>query len=145
MRSRPFKAFAILLGITALVIGCAKDEGPLFIPKPVTDDPGVPVDTAYFAAEVLPIFTAHCWTCHPPMADMDLSASEAYNNLVGVTSTNHAPGIRVVPGDPEASVLWHKVTFTEVYGLGMPPDGTFLSAEELGIILDWIEQGALEN
>lgn len=126
-----------------LAASCAKDEGPLRVLKPAA--PGAPVDSAHFASEVLPIFTAHCWTCHPPMADMDLSDGEAYNSLVGVVSTNHAPAIRVVPGDPDASVLWNKVTFTELYGLGMPPDGTFLSPEELATIRDWIEQGARNN
>ncbi len=145
MSRRHVNLYAIGLGLALLATSCTKDEGPLFVPKPVPDDPGVPIDTAYFATEVLPIFTAHCWTCHPPMAEMDLSASEAYNNLVDVTSTNHAPAIRVVPGDPDASVLWNKVTFTEEYGLGMPPDGTFLSAEELVIIRDWIQQGASNN
>lgn len=127
----------------SVVTSCVKDEGPLPVPRPAV--PGEPVDSAYFATEVMPIFTAHCWTCHPPMADMDLSDGEAFNSLVGVASTNHAPAIRVVPGDPDASVLWNKVTFTDVYGLGMPPDGTFLSPAELAVIRDWIEQGAQNN
>ncbi|MBK6342292.1 MAG: hypothetical protein IPF41_06810 [Flavobacteriales bacterium] len=129
--------------LTMLLAACAKDEGPLHVPKPVI--PGEPVDTAYFNSEVLPILAARCWTCHPPMGGMDLSEGEAYMSLVGVESTNHAPAVRVVPGDPEASVLWNKVSFTEVYGLGMPPDGNVLSADELATIRDWIEQGALNN
>ena len=79
------------------------------------------------------------------MAGMDLSAELAYSNLVGVVSNNHAPGVRVVPGDLEASVLWNKVNFTEVYGIGMPPDGTSLTTEDLNTIRDWIEQGARNN
>jgi hypothetical protein len=141
--SRSHQATFIVVAIAALLGGCAKDEGPLFVPKPII--PGEPVDTAYFGAEVLPIFTARCWACHPPMGGMDLSAEVAYQSLVGVESINHAPGIRVVPGDPEASVLWNKINFTEVYGLGMPPDGTVLSGEDLATIRDWIEQGALNN
>lgn len=137
------RKLATTLVLTVVLASCTKDEGPLFVPKPTP--PGIPVDTAYFSTEVLPILTAHCWTCHPPMADMDLSAAEAYNSLVGVVSTNHAPALRVVPGDPEAGVLWNKVNFTEVYGLGMPPDGSVLSSEELATIRDWIEQGALNN
>lgn len=129
--------------LAMLAASCLKDEGPLYVPKPPV--PGEPIDTAYFAAEVLPIFLARCWICHPPMGGMDLSAEEAYNSLVSVTSSNHAPALRVAPGDPEASVLWNKVSFTEVYGLGMPPDGTVLAPDELATIRDWIEQGALNN
>ena len=135
--------YALACTITLLLAACTKDEGPFHVPKPTP--PGAPTDTAYFNAEVLPIFTAHGWTCHPPLGGMDLSTSEAYNNLVNVESLNHAPSLRVVPGDIEASVLWHKVTFTGEYGLGMPPDGSFLTPEELATIRDWIEQGALNN
>jgi len=124
-------------------VGCAKDEGPIFIPKAVV--PGEAIDTAYFSTEVLPIFTQHCWTCHPDMGGLDLGANMAFSNLVNVTSTNHAPDLRVVPGDPMASVLWHKVSQSPTYGLTMPPNGTFLTDEELRTIRDWIEQGAYDN
>ncbi len=133
-----------LVLLTALLAGCAKDEGPLFVPRPV--DPAIPMDTVSFSAEVVPIFTAHCWLCHPPMANgMDLSAQFAYGELVNVPSVNWAPALRVVPGDPEASVLWNKVNFTETYGLGMPPNGAPLSSAELQTIREWIEQGAMNN
>ncbi len=141
--NRTNKAYVILLGMTLLAIGCTKDEGPVLIPKPV--DPGVPIDTAYFATEVVPIFQQHCWVCHPDMAGLDLSATGAYANLVGITSTNHAPAIRIVAGDPDASVLWHKVSGSPDFGINMPPNGTFLTNDELQLIRDWIEQGALDN
>lgn len=134
---------AIIASLLFLVAGCAKEEGPVFIPRTVV--PGEAIDTAYFSTEVVPIFTQHCWTCHPDMAGLDLGATMAYSNLVNVTSTNHAPAIRIVPGDPMASVLWHKVSQSPTYGLNMPPNGTFLSNEELQTIRDWIEQGALDN
>jgi hypothetical protein len=133
----------IILCLVTLAVGCAKDEGPIFIPKAVV--PGEAIDTAYFSTEVLPIFTQHCWTCHPDMGGLDLGANMAFSNLVNVTSTNHAPDIRVVPGDPMASVLWHKVSQSPTYGLTMPPNGTFLTDEELRTIRDWIEQGAYDN
>ncbi|HQV74277.1 MAG TPA: c-type cytochrome [Flavobacteriales bacterium] len=133
----------IILCLVTLAVGCAKDEGPIFIPKAVV--PGEAIDTAYFSTEVLPIFTQHCWTCHPDMGGLDLGANMAFSNLVNVTSTNHAPDLRVVPGDPMASVLWHKVSQSPTYGLTMPPNGTFLTDEELRTIRDWIEQGAYDN
>ncbi|HQV53368.1 MAG: hypothetical protein IPI00_12395 [Flavobacteriales bacterium] len=134
----------LVLAALVFTVGCAKDEGPVFVPGP-PPVVGEPIDTAYFNTEVLPIFTEHCWNCHPTMAELDLGVTEAYNNLVNVPSVNHAPAIRVVPGDPAASVMWHKVSGSPTYGLNMPPNGTTLSAEELQLIYDWIEQGAMNN
>ncbi|MBK6831901.1 MAG: c-type cytochrome [Flavobacteriales bacterium] len=94
---------------------------------------------------MLPIFEQNCWVCHPPMGGMDLGEAEAYANLVNVASTGYAPSLRIVPGDPAASVLWQKVTGSGEFGLTMPPNGTTLSFEELQTILDWIEQGAQDN
>ncbi len=141
--SRKSPVYGPLVVMATLWMGCAKDEGPVFLPTPAT--PGEPIDTAYFAAEVLPIFEQKCWVCHPPMGGMDLGEAEAYANLVNVTSTSYAPALRIVPGDPTASVLWQKVTGSGEFGLTMPPNGTTLSFEELQTILDWIEQGAQEN
>ena len=134
----------IAASMLLLMAGCAKDEGPVLIPRqPV---PAGQVDTAYFSTEVATIFHAKCWLCHPPYGGMDLSPGEVYINLVMVTSTNYAPAMRVVPGDVDASVLWHKVTGDGVYGTMMPPPGyAQLTLEELQTIRDWIEQGALDN
>jgi mono/diheme cytochrome c family protein len=141
--TRSIQRCAIALLIILFVVGCTKDEGPLFVPVP--PNPEQPVDSAFFSTEVLPIFTAHCWTCHPPNGGLDLSADMAYSDLVGMESIYHPPGIRVVPGAPESSVLWHKINFTQVYGLGMPPDGNVLSLEQIATITAWIEQGAHNN
>ena len=112
---------------------------------PPVPEPGAPIDTAYFNTEVLPIFTLHCWNCHPVSGALDLGVAEAYTNLVNVVTTGYAPQKRIVPGDPDASVLWHKVSASGTYGLTMPPSGTLLNAAELQTIRDWIEQGALNN
>lgn len=129
----------ILASVLVFLAGCAKDEGPVYIPRTVAD-------TVYFNTEVATILHAKCWLCHPPYAGMDLTTDSAYSNLVNVTSSNYAPAKRVVPGDVDASVLWHKVTGDGTYGTMMPPQGyTQLTLEELQAIRDWIEQGALNN
>ncbi|MGB3525053.1 MAG: c-type cytochrome [Flavobacteriales bacterium] len=153
MRSRRMKWF-ITIGVILVIASCAKDEGPVPMPRPVspvapidttTDTTIITIDTAYFT-EVAAIFHAKCWLCHPPYGGMDLIPSEAYVNLVNVTSTNYAPEKRVVPGNLDASVLWHKVSGDGIYGTMMPPPGyTQLTLEELQTIQDWIDQGALNN
>ena len=156
MRSHRIQ-WLITIGVILVVASCAKDEGPVPVPRPVppvtpidttgnpTDTTVTPIDTAYFT-DVAAIFHAKCWLCHPPYGGMDLIPSEAYGNLVNVTSTNYAPAKRVVPGDLDASVIWHKVTGSGVYGTMMPPPGYIqLTLEELQTLGDWIEQGALDN
>ncbi len=132
----------IAASILLLMAGCAKDEGPVVLPR--TAVPGT-VDTAYFNTEVVPIFTQHCLNCHPTNGGLDLGAAAAYTDLVNVVSMGYAPDVRIVPGDPDASVLWHKVSGSPSFGLTMPPSGATLNAAELQTIRDWIEQGALNN
>lgn len=111
---------------------------------------GVPAQpTTSFASDIQPIFTGSCALagCHAapsPKAGMDLRAGSSYANTVGVTSTGYAPAIRVVPGDPGASVLYNKITNTGVYGGRMPPTGS-LSAQQIELIRSWIEDGAPNN
>ena len=73
----------------------------------------------------------------------------AYENLVNKeTSTETACGVtmRVVPGDPDASMLWVRVRPDVDDCLTadqkMPPFGEGLSDEDLKLIHDWILTGA---
>lgn len=105
--------------------------------------------TVSFSGDIQPIFDTSCAIsgCHAgpsPQAGMKLSAGVSYGNLVGVTSTGYAPAIRVVPGDPAASVMYNKVANTGVYGGVMPPSGQ-LSATQTDKIRAWILAGAPNN
>lgn len=124
----------------SLIAGCAQDEGPIYIPPDLSQG----FDTVSFKDSVLPVFTKHCWVCHPPSGSLDLSVANAYNNLVNVTSVGFAPEKRVVPGNPMSSVLWQKVVHSGQFGLNMPPNAP-IPSEELQTIRDWIEQGAMDN
>ena len=59
-----------------------------------------------------------------------------------MTTGNNAPV--VIPGDPQGSLLAQKLLGTQTVGGIMPPAGK-LSEDEIQIILDWIESGALEK
>ncbi len=64
---------------------------------------------------VLQYFQADCVHCHNdgdgPASSFDLRPATALANIVGVetASSGSASGIRVVPGDPEASILYQAV------------------------------------
>jgi hypothetical protein len=107
------------------------------------------IEFSSYAAQVQPIFTNSCAVsgCHRgafPNADLDLSAGNSYVNLVNITSSGYAPAKRVVPADTLASVLYHKVKGTGVYGPQMPAFGS-ITADEIKLIILWIAAGAPNN
>jgi mono/diheme cytochrome c family protein len=90
-----------------------------------------------FSADVQPIFDVKCVFCHGDLGGWDGSSYEA-----AMTSGDNAPV--VIPGDPEGSLLGQKLLGTHTEGTIMPPGG-MLPENEIQVILDWIEAGALEN
>ena len=98
-----------------------------------------------YATQVQPIFGG-CVSCHnsgDATADLNLEAGVAPASLNYVPSAQNASVIRVVPAEPDASLLFHKVN-CEVQDVGffrMPVGGELTLAEQ-AMIHDWIEQGA---
>jgi hypothetical protein len=117
-------------------------------------DPNDPNDGAAvsFAADIVPILTAHCAGCHSPggfaftFITMDLRAENAYQNLVGVASVQASGRVRVVPGDAAASYLIEKVTQDQPQvGARMPLNRDPLSDADISLLRAWIDAGALDN
>ena len=90
-----------------------------------------------FSEDVMPIFEAECAACHGNFGGWDASS---YTTVIG--TGNNAPVI--IPGDPENSFLAQKMIGTQSIGNIMPPS-ELLPEDEIQIILDWIEEGALDN
>ena len=130
-------------------VGCAGEGGggggaTTTLPSTTTTLAGAPTLDEIQAS----IFTPTCATggCHDDVtraAALRLTTAEdSYDDLVDVVSTC-AARVRVVPGDPDASYLLHKLGDgpTPCGGL-MPSNAPALSADELQDIRDWIEAGA---
>jgi uncharacterized membrane protein len=87
---------------------------------------------------------AKCLTCHgttAPQGGMVLQ-DRFHEVLVGVHSTQWPDQIRVVPGDPEASLMYRKVAGTQApHGLSMPM-GLPLDPALAEEVKAWIEAGA---
>lgn len=82
------------------------------------------------------IFTASCISCHSAggSAGMNLTAGNAYSNLVNVPATT-LPGLRVVPGNPATSALVTQLANGH----------RSVSAANQALISAWITAGALNN
>jgi ubiquinol-cytochrome c reductase cytochrome b subunit len=106
-----------------------------FRTSPVAGQPTT--DEISFSADVMPIFQAECIACHGNFGGWDASS---YTSILG--TGDHAPV--VIPGDPENSFLAQKMVGTHTIGDIMPPSG-LLPEDEIQVILDWIEEGAIDN
>lgn len=98
--------------------------------------------TVDFLREVLPVLAQNCFTCHGPdegTREAGLRLDQADMALAELESSGRA----VVPGAPEQSELFLRVTSDDEY-LRMPPAevGHALSAEQVETLRRWIEQGA---
>ena len=95
---------------------------------------------------------------------LDLSSTvRAYWSLVGVPCQGPAcsqSGMRVVPWQPDQSIMYRKLLPSPPCGIQMPADsttfstngtselafsGAALSADDLQLIHDWIQEGAQDN
>lgn len=98
---------------------------------------------ATFAQVQETVFDVSCALsgCHRDSAWPNLSAGQAYNNIVNVESSR---GIALVePGDPDNSYLYLKLLAdADIDGDRMPPGGPYLTPDALETVRAWIEKGA---
>lgn len=111
---------------------------------PLDDGPSVPT----FTSIQQNIFTPNCAVsgCHlggGAASQLDLSAGNAYSNLVGVASVEVPTLLRVEPGDPDNSYLVRKIEGGPgITGLQMPRGRDPLSTDQIQAIRGWIGAGA---
>jgi hypothetical protein len=99
---------------------------------------------------VQPLLTDTCAvaTCHitpEPGGEMDLSTPALVASSLRRIPSTEAPLLRVLPGRPSGSYLWHKLQGTQesVGGTGqtMPKEGT-LTSDQVDQLRAWILEGA---
>ncbi len=96
-----------------------------------------PVADVDYARDVKPLLARHCVTCHGaerPRGNLRLDTAAGLRE-----GGDGGPAIE--PGDPEASPLIEAVT-TDERALRMPLNRAPLSAEQVGVLRDWIAAGA---
>lgn len=140
-RHTRFVRHGIVAGLLALgVIACVDNRGTQSVVQtgPVT-----------LAAVQATIFTPRCATsgCHDSSGPfgLNLRNGSSFGNTVGVVSAEVPAFERVTPFDSANSYLFMKVTGDpRILGNPMPDNPPLLNAEQLRLIADWIDAGALE-
>lgn len=107
--------------------------------------------TLSHAIHIQPIWDASCAPyCHTLGGTgatwFILDEGVAYDELVNVSSLSFPELVRIVPGDPDNSYLWHKINDTHVdFGGGgtsmPPPPSAPLSDDDRDTIRQWILEG----
>jgi hypothetical protein len=89
-----------------------------------------------YNTEIQTIFNANCTSCHinggAYQQGLDLSS---YDSLMAGSNN----GAVIVPGDHANSLLWQKVNSGD-----MPQNNPDLNSDEVDLIAQWIDEGALE-
>ncbi len=108
--------------------------------EPAAALPPAVTRTVDFAADIQPLFQKNCLSCHgPDHQEGGLRLDQKQRALIGGDS-----GAEIVAGKSAESRLVRVIAGTdEDFGL-MPPKGKGkpLSAEEIGLVRAWIDQGA---
>jgi len=108
---------------------------PPFPTRDSEEPPPPVVPFSQLAAEAKQVFTSHCYRCHKYDVARGGIKILHHRLLLDVRKV-------VVPGDPEASELYHLLTSSEG-GLRMPPPpAPKLAASEVDIVRRWILAGA---
>ena len=147
-----------LLPALLLLGGCAFEEpevGPPLAGNCESEDSDPDVNVR-FSLDIRPLMNrprgeAGC-SCHQPSAGSSTPSGIDQSGLdLGSVEKLRRGGRNtgadlVVPGDPCASVLMHKIAGAPPFGSRMPLDGPpYLAPEEIQLISDWIAEGAVDN
>src|SRR5437899_394099 len=130
-KTRLYAALLLWLFAALQIAGGAAAIDPAKLPPSATRQ----VD---FARDIQPIFAERCLNCHGPKkheAEFRLDAKE-------IALKGGDLGTAIVPGKSADSLLIHLVAEAEP-GKFMPKKGERLTAEQIGVLRAWIDQGAV--
>ena len=88
-----------------------------------------------YDSQIQTIFNNNCTMCHGNSAGLDLTT---YNNVMDGSNN----GVVITPGDHAASELYIRIILPSSSDEDMPPQGS-LSQDEIDLIAQWIDEGAL--
>ncbi|MBK7405921.1 MAG: DUF1549 domain-containing protein [Phycisphaerales bacterium] len=91
-----------------------------------------------------PILSDRCFLCHGPDREKQ-KADLRLDNFEGATSPRGEHPAAILPGNPDASEIWRRITSDDPDVVMPPPDSNkkALSEEERETIRRWIAEGAV--
>ena len=142
--------FPALLGIVALTWACADFESTV---DPTGGLPDIEVANPSFAGDIQPIFNKRCAMggCHTVVSrksNLVLQEGFAYDAIVNVPAFLAPQYDRVEPGNATDSWLVRMIRDDDearLHNARMPLGGQPLTPNQIATIVNWIENGALEN
>ncbi len=130
-RSR-LRTYPVLFLLGGLFLTCSQKKSPVI--------PATCADQVDFIQCIQPIFNARCVGCHGPYGGLSLEEGQAEANLINVPATCDPAFMRVLPGFPQQSMLYLKITDDPAKcGSRMPASGDPLPQDEIDLIRRWIE------
>jgi len=90
-----------------------------------------------FTRDIQPILSRHCYSCHGP----DKQEDDLRWDVKAAALKGGVSGPAIIPGKSEESRMIHLVAGLEK-NLVMPKKGGRLTAEQIGLLRAWIDQGA---
>jgi hypothetical protein len=137
---------ALIAAGASLLAACAGNGAGLDSNgRPVAPGGGTEPLSADFKSIQDNIFTPICSVCHVGGAapeGLRLDATDSFNLLVGVPSTEVPSLMRVKPGDPNNSYIIQKLEGHAAVGAQMPLGGPYLSTDTIAFVRQWITNGA---
>jgi len=91
------------------------------------------------------VFTPICIGCHSGAnapQGLQLTAGNSAANLINMPAPRDATQIRVIPGNPDGSLLIQKLKGTQTLGAQMPLGQPPLDPSTIAVISQWITNGA---
>ncbi|HUY36325.1 MAG TPA: PSD1 and planctomycete cytochrome C domain-containing protein [Pirellulales bacterium] len=134
--TRTAKRFALaaclavaMLSVGVLLLGAQEGQGEL---------PPAATGRIDFVNDVQPILATRCYSCHGP----DKQKSGYRLDVKAIALTGGDSGGSIVPGNSAESPFIHYVAGLDE-APRMPAEGAPLTAEQVGILRAWIDQGAV--
>ncbi len=131
--------FVVLLLIGTLLSACASQGAQTPANTSAATTPSVAQANAKavsFNDDVLPIFENNCMNCHDQERLEEGLSLRTYSDMMAGSKN----GAVVVPGDAAHSLLAQSVASQK-----MPKRGPKLTADQVQLIVNWINQGAQDN
>lgn len=95
-----------------------------------------------YEKDIAPIVKTYCLSCH---GSDNMNESNLYMDDYATLMKGGKHGVPIVPGSPDKSIFYLKLTPHPPFGKQMPRGHKKITREAVKIIHDWIEQGAKEK